>query len=270
MENSPQNNANQEYVDFVSPVDPSNKTFLGKKLRISKQAKNTLKWLPSDEQRKLHNKLNKVVVEAINYNQHNSKKIYFELPFAFIKLSIDKSRPPYVGTITQADIIEKPKPLRPKPQDKSHPLNCGTRTARGIAKNIIETHYEFEKLLEPNLFSAEELVDMQVRRMREHLKFCQRSNYQNKQWADVCYGAKPGILNNGSGDEVIALSAIFGISDQTKIMSKTYFSAVSQTSVKKILHRYAVVIGTPFYDQQRKERNIEDVVKNLTFTEMKV
>ena len=33
--------------------------------------------------------------------------------------------------------------------------------------------------------------------------------------------------------------------------------------MKKILHRYAVIFGIPFYDPQRKERNIQDVVQDM-------
>ncbi|WP_223669428.1 hypothetical protein [Kangiella shandongensis] len=247
-----------DLTDFRSPINSNQKAFLGKELKISHKAEQTIKQLPHHEQLKLHNKLNTLVTDIVNHKLHSNKHIYFELPHSFLKFSVGQASAPYIGTITHAKVIKKLRPLKPKAAKKSHPLNCGIRTARGLAKEIVNTHYEFEKIIKPNIYTAEELVDMQVRRMREHVKSWQIAGQTSTQWADVCFGAKPGFLNIGTGDEIIALSAIFPISERTKIMHKSYFSAMRQTSIKKILHRYAVIFGYPDTNDKKLQKSLSN------------
>lgn len=199
-------------------------------------------------------------MEAINSKLRSGETVYFELSGSFLKLTLDSSRPPYVGTITQAEVISKPRPLLLKDPKKSHPLNCGARVLRGLAKEVAKTPYYLEKILDPNIFTAEQLVDIQVRRFRAHMADKRETRamdidgvgYTNRLWAEVVYGAKPGwLFGVGTGDEVIALTGIFGISEQTGMMSKTYFGSTKQTSIKKNLHRYAIIQGFPHFDKSR-------------------
>lgn len=262
MDRAIQKVGKETYSDFQSPVNSGQKTFLGKKLKISSDAQSTIDQLSRHEQLKFHNRLNKLVAEVIRHRLHQQKSIYIDLSGSFLKISFSRANAPYTATINKARIIQKPKALRAAPSEEKALNDCKIRTTRGLVRQIANTDYRFEKVLEPNIFTARELVNIQTLRMREHVNHWQVTagidtegkGHTNTQWADVCYGAKDGFLGVGQGDEVIALSAIFGISKQTGIMHKSYFSAMKQTAIKTILHRYAVIFGHPNMNAPEMEK----------------
>lgn len=249
MNTQHRNTTNNNYTEFSNPLNSNQKTFLGKKLRVSEEAQKVIRNLSGPNKIKLNNNLNQIVTDVVNHSLYSDKVIYLELASSYLKIQVENTQSPYIGTITQAKVIEKPKPLSSISNETKSLEDCKIQITRGLSSEIAKTGYQFEKVLVPNVFTARELVNIQTLRMREHVKNWQLAGHTNRQWADVCYGAKPGIFNNGSGDEIIALSAIFGISEQTNIMSKTYFSSMRQTDIKKILHRYAVIFGHPFYER---------------------
>lgn len=271
------NNLRDKNTNFVNPINSQQKAFLGKKFKVSTDARATIDKLPRNEKLKLSNNINRLATEITTQKLHRDKSIYFKLSNNYLKLTVESSNPPYLGTIKQAKVIAKPKPLRPKPTEKSHPLNCGIRNLRGLAKELVNTPYHTEKVVKPNLFTAEQLVDIQVRRMRKRIQELQstrktdpkKTGHNNTQWAEVTYGAEPFFLGLGTGEEMITLSGIYGVSGQTGELSKTFFGSTKQSKISKTLHNYAVILGHPLFDKSVREKNIQLVVSDTNLNRAK-
>ena len=240
-----------ELIDFANPLNHRQTTFNGKKLKITKEAAKTISNFGGVNKLKLRNQIDYLITDITKYKLHSNQNIYLDFGDTYFKVSVSSHKAPYIATIETVELIKKPQPIRPKENTEANFQSCSARASRGIARDIVLSRYSSEKIIKNNIFTAEDLVNIQTLRMKQHVAAWQAAGQVAQQGCEVSYG--------GSGE--IALSAIFPISEQTKLLSKTSFAYLGMSQQHQILHRYAVIFGHPNSWKTESGQNIAKLIQ---------
>lgn len=239
-----------ELIDFANPLNHRQTTFNGKKLKITKEAAKTISSFGGVNKLKLRNQIDYLITDITKYKLHSSQNIYLDFGNTYFKVSVSSHKAPYIATIETVELIKKPQPLRPRENTEANFQSCSARASRGIAREIVQSRYSSEKIIKNNVFTAEDLVNIQTLRMKEHVRTWRAAKHTASQWCDVCYG----------GNEVIGLSAMFPITEQTKTLTKTAFGYLGMSGLGEVLHRYAMIFGHPYTWVNSKRINISQAL----------
>lgn len=234
-----------ELIDFANPLNHRQTTFNGKKLKITKEAAKTISNFGGVNKLKLRNQIDYLITDITKYKLHSNQNIYLDFGDTYFKVSVSSHKAPYIATIETVELFKKPQPLRPRENTDANFQSCSARASRGIAREIVLSRYSSEKIIKNNIFTAEDLVNIQTLRMKQHVAAWQAAGQVAQQWCEVSYGDKG----------YTGLSAMFPITEQTNLLTKTAFGYLGMSSLGKVLHKYALIFGHP--GQWKAEGGVE-------------
>lgn len=256
MEARTLNHQPTELIDFANPLNHRQTTFNGKKLKITKEAAKTISSFGGVNKLKLRDQIEYLITDISKYKLHNNQNIYLDFGDTYFKVSVSSHKAPYIATIETVELIKKPQPLRPRENTESNFQSCSARASRGIAREIVLSRYTSEKIIKNNVFTAEDLVNIQTLRMKQHVRAWRAAGQVATQWCEVCYGGKG----------FIGLSAMFPVSDQSNILTKTSFGYLAMSSIGEVLHSYALIFGHPGTWSAREGEEIDKALHGSTYT----